>query len=474
MALLQEIQVPLLAVNDTSLTVVEVVLSTGAKVSKGDLLMVLETSKTTYDVEAGAEGYIQYLCEQDRDYEVNEVVARIYSEAAEALAAPVPARRTAPSATATPSTNGLSSHPGASHPGAAASFAVQPAATSSSPISVPVAAAGPLPHWKGETLFSKEAVRLMTAGGLDKSVFAGKDFVSGADVLAILQPPAAVATSAPARSVTATRSLPTTPVYADPQKVIVEKLSKAKRREIEYLSEVQSTGLTSTVHSFVDTEGIFTHINRSQKYLKDSLLPVIIYEVARLLADYPLLNGYYTENGVALYKEINVGFAIDIDKGLKVLKIPRSADIGITGLESTIIELSGRYLDDTLQIEDLSDVTFTITDLSAEGIAFFHPLINKMNSAILGVSAIDTKLQRCALSLTFDHRVTEGKLAARFLNDLKNRLESYRQQTSPYQDISCFKCFKSLKEDLGGSGFARCITPEGKEGYICQTCFKGF
>ena len=470
MALLQEIQVPLLAVNDTSLTVVEVVLSTGAKVSKGDLLMVLETSKTTYDVEAAAEGYIQYLCEQDRDYEVNEVVARIYSEAAEALAAPsapqampIPARKTAPS------TNGLSSHPGASHPGAAASFTVQPAA------------AGPLQFWEGETLFSKEAARLMTAGGLDKSVFAGKDFVSAADVLAILQPPAAAvsspaaaATSAPARSVTAPRSLPATQAYADPQKVIVEKLSKAKRREIEYLSEVQSTGLTSTVHSFVDTEGIFTHINRSQKYLKDSLLPVIIYEVARLLADYPLLNGYYTEEGVALYKDVNVGFAIDIDKGLKVLKIPRSADISITGLESTIIELSGRYLDDTLQIEDLSDVTFTITDLSAEGVASFHPLINKMNSAILGISAIDTKLQRCALSLTFDHRVTEGKLAARFLNDLKKRLESYRQQTSQYQDISCFKCFKSLKEDLGGSGFARCITPEGKEGYICQTCFKGF
>lgn len=476
MALLQEIQVPLLAVNDTSLTVVEVVLSTGAKVSKGDLLMVLETSKTTYDVEAAADGYIQYLCEQDHDYEVNEVVARIYSEAAEALAAPsapqampIPAR-----STTVPSTNGLSSHPGASHPGAAASFTVQPAA-------------GPLQFWEGETLFSKEAARLIAAGGLDKSVFAGKDFVSGADVLAIVQPSAATASSPaaatstparsvtlPARSVTAARNRPAATVGPDPQKVIVEKLSKAKRREIEYLSEVQSTGLTSTVHSFVDTEGIFTHINRSQKYLKDSLLPVIIYEASRLLADYPLLNGYYTEEGVALYKEVNVGFAIDIDKGLKVLKIPRSADISITGLESTIIELSGRYLDDTLQIEDLSDVTFTITDLSAEGIAFFHPLINKMNSAILGISAIDTKLQRCALSLAFDHRVTEGKLAARFLNDLKNRLESYRQQTSPYQDISCFKCFKTLKEDLGGSGFARCITPEGKEGYICQTCFKGF
>jgi pyruvate/2-oxoglutarate dehydrogenase complex dihydrolipoamide acyltransferase (E2) component len=308
----------------------------------------------------------------------------------------------------------------------------------------------------------------MAAAGLDKSLFAGKDFVSGADVLAVLQPPATVT----ARSVTPARSAPVLP--ADPQKVIVEKLSKAKRREIEYLSDIQSTGLTSTVHSFVDTEGIFTHINRSHKYLKDSLLPVIIYEASRLLASYPLLNGYYTEEGVALYKEINIGFAIDIDKGLKVLKIPRSADMSITGLEATIIELSGRYLDDTLQIDDLSDITFTITDLSAEGVTFFQPLINKMNSAILGMSAIDTKLQRATLSLTFDHRVTEGKTAARFLNDLKDRLESYRQQSPLYQDISCFKCFKSLKEDLGGSGFARCITPEGKEGYICQTCFKGF
>jgi pyruvate/2-oxoglutarate dehydrogenase complex dihydrolipoamide acyltransferase (E2) component len=456
MALLQEIQVPLLAVNDTSLTVVEVALSTGAKVSKGDLLMVLETSKTTYDVEAETEGYIQYLCEPDRDYEVNEVVARIYSEAAEALAAPAgPAHRTVPvpvaTATSSPAPMPAAPHAAASHSGAAAPSRV-------------------LPYWEGETLFSKEAARLMAAAGLDPSVFAGKDFVSGADVQAIMKPPAAAATtSATTRSTGNRPALPT-----DPQKVIVEKLSKAKRREIEYLSEVQSTGLTSTLHSFVDTEGIFTHVNRAQKYLKDSLLPVIIYEVSRLLAGYPLLNGYYTEEGVAFYKDINVGFAIDIDKGLKVLKIPRPADMSIAGLESAIIELSGRYLDDTLRIDDLSDITFTITDLSAEGVTFFHPLINKMNSAILGMSAIDTKLQRFALSLTFDHRVTEGKLAARFLNDLKERLESYRQQAPPYQDISCFKCLKSLKEDLGGSGFARCITPEGKEGYICQACFKGF
>src|ERR1700734_954934 len=100
MALLQEILVPLLAVNDTTLTVVEIALSTGAKINKGDLLMILETSKTTYDVEAETSGYIQYLCEPDKDYAVNEVVARIYSEEAEALA---PAEiRTPQAATRTP------------------------------------------------------------------------------------------------------------------------------------------------------------------------------------------------------------------------------------------------------------------------------------------------------------------------------------------------------------------------------------
>jgi hypothetical protein len=140
------------------------------------------------------------------------------------------------------------------------------------------------------------------------------------------------------------------------------------------------------------------------------------------------------------------------------------------------MRLSNNYLDDSLKIEDLTDVTFTITDLSSEGVAFFRPLVNMMNSAILGVSAIDEKLQRCTLSVTFDHRVTEGKLVAQFLNELKQRLESYQSKNHPLlnQNISCFKCYKTLKEDLGGTGFVKCITPEGKEGYICQSCLKGF
>ncbi len=439
MALLQEIAVPLLAVNDTSLTVVEMNFVNGQFVKKGDHIMVFETSKTTYDVQAEADGYVQYLCELDKDYEVNEIVAKIFSEENE-----VEKIKTIPVINSTVTKQ-------------------ETVFQESAPV------------WEGETLYSSEAVRLIESSGIDKSIFNKKDFVSRNDVADFL----GIAKKEPQKvtvqkNQTETKKKNVLPV--DAAKTIIEKLSSNKKREIEYLSEVQSTGLTSTINVVVETEGIFTHINQSLKYLKNSLLPVIVYETARLLKKYPLLNAYFTGDAIAVYKETHIGFAIDIDKGLKVLKIAAANEKSIGEIEDEVMRLSNSYLDESLKIEDLTDITFTITDLSSEGVAFFKPLVNMMNSAILGVSAIDEKLQRCMLSLTFDHRVTEGKMVAQFLNEMKQRLESYQSKFHPRlnQNISCFKCMKTLKEDLGGTGFVKCITPEGNEGYICQSCLKGF
>ena len=471
MALLQEIQVPLLAVNDTSLTVAELSFISGASVKKGDIIMVLETSKTTYDVEAEADGYIQYLCEVGSDYEVNTPVARVYSEAGEAAAGPVGGKIPPRSPVAEVS----------------GTLAASPATTAMAGRNVagPVAAGRrrggdrPVKVWEGETLFSREALRLMEEAGIQRAAFAGRDLVTSGDVREMMGlktsgDPAGTKTVVANAAASGAAAVKVKDVEED-VRVVVKKLASAKKREIEYLSDVQAPGLTSTINTYVDTEGIFIQINRGLRYLKDSLLPVIIYETSRLLADYPLLNGYYTGNAAAVYKEINPGFAIDIDKGLKVLKVAEAGQKSVAEIEAEILRLSGQYLDDALAIEDLTDITFTITDLSSEGVAFFRPLINKMNSSILGVSAIDDKLQRCTLSLTFDHRMTEGRQAARFLQELKERLESYRPKLAKLrQDISCFRCYKTLKEDLSTVGFARCITPEGKDGYVCQSCLKGF
>jgi pyruvate dehydrogenase E2 component (dihydrolipoamide acetyltransferase) len=433
MAILQEIKVPLISVNDTSLTVADVLFSTGDKVNKGDIIMVFETSKTTYDVQAEATGYIQYLCEQGNDYDVNDVVAKLFSEESEVE-----------------------------------KKAIQPKNKIAIKSDVIIAAQ----TWEGDTLFSAAALILIESKKVDKNNFTGKDFVSLQDVEEVLG-----ITKKKVADIPKNNSVKkTTGVSIDNQKVIVEKLSSNKKREIEYLSEVQSIGLTSTINTIIETEGIFVFINQSLKALKNSLLPVIIYETARLLEKYPELNSYFAGTEIAKYKEVNVGFAIDIDKGLKVLKIAGTAKKSIQVIEGEIIELSGKYLDNVLQVDELTDITFTITDLSSEGVAFFRPLINMMNSAILGVSSIDEKLQRCVLSVTFDHRVTEGKKVAQFLKELKDRLESYRSVYHPKlnQNIACFKCFKTLKEDLSDVGFAKCISPDGNEAYICQSCLKGF
>jgi pyruvate/2-oxoglutarate dehydrogenase complex dihydrolipoamide acyltransferase (E2) component len=537
MALVEEIKVPLLAVNDTTLSVVEVSLAPGARVNKGDRLMVFETSKTTYDVEAQSAGFIQYYCVADQDYAVGEVVARIFSEEAEALTAPALAPAPASGYVPTSASGHVSAAasgyvpapasgyvPAAAHAGPEASSAgpaylSHPASSGFASDLPPAFTDEPPARWEGETIFSQGAMALIETHGLDKALFRGRDLVSAKDVLGYLAPagPDAAARSSddpalysdaaarypddparhsnapaghfddpsrpsdgparrasnPAASTAASRAAQPAPV--DPRKATAQKLTTAKRREIEYLGEVQHTGLTSTIHTYVETEGIFTHLNRSLRYLKNSLLPVIIYETSRLLTDYPQLNAWFAGDAIARYNTIDPGFAIDIDKGLKVAKIAAAGRKSLQEIEDAILALSGDYLDDKLKLEDITDITFTITDLSAEAVAFFQPLVNKMNSAILGISAIDEKMQRCTLSLTFDHRVTEGRTAARFLKELKERLESYRGSGGIVkEDIVCFKCYKTLAEDLAGTGFAHCVTPEGKEGYICQSCLKGF
>lgn len=433
MPIVQEIKVPLLAVNDTELTVVDLPFEPGSLVKNGDIIIVFESSKTTYDVVAETEGYISYLCETGEDYEVNAVIANIYSSKEELPALPEVKKHKAVSV---------------------AAKELQQEAEA---------------IWEGDTMFSPAAMVLMKKNNLDSAAFKGKDFVSKTDVEEKL----GIAKKAVSKKDTA-RTVSLLPADAD--KVIVEKLSSNKKREIEYLSNIQQTGLTSTINTIVETDGLFVHINQSLQYLKNSLLPVVIYETARLLEKYRELNAYFTGDAVAFYKQVNIGFAIDIDKGLKVPVIKNASVKSIQETEASIMALSNKYLDDRLQIDDLSDITFTITDLSGEGVSFFRPLINMMNSAILGVSAIDEKLQRCILTVTFDHRVTEGKLAAQFLHELKERIESYKSShhLHPNQSITCFKCYKSLKDDLSDVGFTKCITPKGEEAYICQSCFKGF
>jgi pyruvate/2-oxoglutarate dehydrogenase complex dihydrolipoamide acyltransferase (E2) component len=85
-------------------------------------------------------------------------------------------------------------------------------------------------------------------------------------------------------------------------------------------------------------------------------------------------------------------------------------------------DLTLRYLRGELAIDDVTGGTFTITDLSGEGVVHFVPLLNERQSAILGICSARNDGSR-ELVLTFDHRLSDGMRAARFLAALRERLE---------------------------------------------------
>lgn len=434
MAVLQQIAVPLLAVNDTFLTVVEVNFNQKAAVKKGDIVMVFETSKTTYEVIAEADGFIKLMCEAGNDYAVNDIVAEIYSIADEIK---VEKKKVAETVAAAPVLAGVSK----------VEF-----------------------NYTGTTLFSNAAQTLIAQKNIDPDVFAGYEMVTAKDVELYVNP--SLANKVEEKIVLKTTAKKTNTVV--PDGATPQKLSSNKKREIEYLSAVQETGLTSTLAIDISTNGLFGSVNKHLKYFKNSLLPLVVYETSRLLVKYPLMNGFFSDNQIYTYNEVNIGFAIDIDKGLKVVKVAKTNELSVAQVEETILELSNQYLEDKIPVESLTGISFTITDLSGEGISYFRPLVNMFNSAIMGISSIDEELQRFNTSITFDHRVTEGKYVAQFLTELRQRIESYAyDDTQANNHIKCYKCFKTLQEDLAQVGLLPVITPQGKREHICQTCWNG-
>jgi pyruvate/2-oxoglutarate dehydrogenase complex dihydrolipoamide acyltransferase (E2) component len=259
-----------------------------------------------------------------------------------------------------------------------------------------------------------------------------------------------------------------------------QKISLAKINEIKALTNVQSAGVVSTI--FMSIESI-TKIQDYKEPLfsgSDSLLPLIVLEASKLLKKYPILNSFFDNNTIRMYNDINIGVALDIDNGLKVYTIKDADQLTMASIEKSISIGVDDYLNKSLTTEQISGSTFTITDLSSFGAINFVPLVNSNQAAILGVSCIDEKLNRVNLSLSFDHRVTEGKIASQFLLDLKEQIEAYLKIYSKVDsdkiEHKCSFCFKSLNEDkkMNGLGFINMTNHDGNNILVCNVCLEGW
>ncbi|MFH0921667.1 MAG: 2-oxo acid dehydrogenase subunit E2 [Fibrobacterota bacterium] len=437
MATKLDVLVPRENVNDESVTIVHVHLKTGDPVKPTDALIDIETSKLVFTVEAEIDGFIEYCCAQGDEVPVGSLIARIHDSAVSIAAS---AKKTE-SGSAVP---------------------VDPSLKPS---------------------FSEAAKFKIRESGLSEADFIGHDFITVGDIQRKLNP------NSP--SVRDKKSVGKHEADISKLDVDAVELPLAKRREIEYLSDVALSGLVSSVSVTVNTNKLLGALSERLPSSPSPLLAVITYEISRLLKTQKEFNAFYHNGKMMAYRSVGIGVAVDIDDGLKVVTLKNADTLPLDAVDATLFELVGKYLDKKLETTDVTGSTFTITDLSGEGAASFLPLINHRQSSILAISAIDSALHRVTLTLSFDHRVATGLGAARLLKSLQERLESEdyspvsfsEPENDPVNAVGsmpeqfvCSHCFKTVDEDAqnNGPGLLRVVGPDGKDRFICQLCWEGW
>ena len=182
-----------------------------------------------------------------------------------------------------------------------------------------------------------------------------------------------------------------------------------------------------TLHSEVDATELVAVRDRNltPDGQKVSFNAYFTATAAHALAEFPAVNTQLTENGLVHFYEINIGLAIDTERGLVVPVLKDAGKLSLLEIEAGLTDLVERTLNGKTLPEDFSGGTFTITNLGAFGVDSFTPIINPPEAAILGLGRIIPKpvvidemigiRKIITLSLSFDHRLIDGAPAARFL-----------------------------------------------------------
>ena len=252
-------------------------------------------------------------------------------------------------------------------------------------------------------------------------------------------PAAPAAASAPAAATTSTvpASLRgTTEKMSRLRKVIATRMIESLQTSAQLTTvvEVDITAVSrlrdSAKAEFAQREGV-----------KLSFMPFFAKAAIDALKEHPKLNAAIdTEKGeVTYYDRENIAVAVDTEKGLLTPVIKDAGDLSIAGLARKIADVAERTRTNKITPDELSGGTFTLTNTGSRGALFDTPIINQPQVAILGTGAVvkravvisDPNLgetiairQMVYLALTYDHRLVDGADAARFLSDVKARLET--------------------------------------------------
>ncbi|MGV8851844.1 MAG: 2-oxoglutarate dehydrogenase, E2 component, dihydrolipoamide succinyltransferase [Rhodoglobus sp.] len=281
--------------------------------------------------------------------------------------------------------------------------------------------------------------KLANERGVDLSAITGtgvggrirkQDVLDASEKASSVDAPAAPAAAAAAREVSPLRG--TTVPMSRLRKVIAERavISMQSSAQLTSVVEVDVTAVanfrSSVKDKFLEKTGT-----------KLSFLPFFALAAAEALTSNPIINATIEDNSIVYPAQENISIAVDTERGLLTPVIRDAASLDLAGLAGEIADLAQRTRDNKLTPDELSGGTFTLTNTGSRGALFDTPIVFLPQSAILGTGIVTKKpvvisdasgdsigiRSMVYLALSYDHRIVDGADAARFLVDIKNRLE---------------------------------------------------
>lgn len=426
-----DVTLPQLGESVTEGTITAWLVNVGDHVEADQMLFELSSDKIDTEVPSPAAGVLtEILVQVDETVEVGTVVARIGGEGdAPAPAAAAPEAEPAPEAA-----------PAAPAP----EVAPESAPAAATPAPAPSASAQP-------PLTSPLARREAADAGVDVSQVQGSGQggrVTRQDVQAAASGNGAQ--GAPKTPQATPQAAPKRPPLAAGERERLEDVSRIRQRiAAKMIESQQSTASLTTVQ-----EADVTRIMQLRGRLKDtfaeregvSLSPFAFLARASVIAikRHELANAQadWDAGKVRIPEYVNLGIAVDTDKGLLVPNIKNADDLTLPALARAINDAARKARgegDAKLEMQDIEGGTFTVTNTGSRGVLLDTPILNYPEVAILATGAIqkrpvvmDTDAGQSIairdmvyLCLTYDHRLLDGADAARFVTDVKTVIETH-------------------------------------------------
>jgi len=221
--------------------------------------------------------------------------------------------------------------------------------------------------------------------------------------------------------------------FADPQEYH-KPMSLMRKVISKRMSESQHTSATVNYNQRVDTTAMKKLREELKSVAKITYTDILVKILSKVLLEFPLLNSTMVENEIVIRNYTNIGVAVALTEGLIVPVVKYANVKGLLDISNEIKELAGKARNNEIKEDDITGGTFTITNIGMYGMESFTPIINQPEVAILGINTIqETPMvvdgqvvikPMMNLSLTADHKVVDGSVAAQFVAKLKEYIEN--------------------------------------------------